>query len=280
VKRSTLAVFFEYASRAAAGLVLAAPFTAAVAATGIGAFPEGDRLLFEPGGLLLVEAARASWTLFAPLVTSSLVTLALASVALSLPQALLWTAVAEDTPSPFPVWLGRAGTRLPSFLALVGLGFLGQVLVCTLGLAATGFLRRTVPDPIHADLWALGSVAVAGLVALTLGVLRDVSSAAVACGAPDARAGLRAAVEVVFRGPGAAFARWVKPAVLALTLVVVAAAAVGVLDVSRPGALRLTVVFAVHQAVLLALGFCRAAWFAAAVRFVRPQVEAASMARR
>jgi hypothetical protein len=280
LKRTTLAALFEFSCRAAAGLVLAAPITAAVAATGIGAFPEGDRLLFEPGGLLLVEAARSSLNLVAPLTSSTIAVVAIASVALSLPQALLWTAAAEVTPEPFMTFVGRAGTRVPSLLALLGLGLLSQVLAGTLGLTVAGFLRNGMANPIDGDLWALGVVSLTCLAVLALGIVRDVASAAVACGADNARQALRFGAATILCAPGTTCRRWLGPAALGLALVGAVAAASGVLDVARPGTPRLVAVLVLHQGVLVALSFCRAAWFVAAVRLVRPQLDPASAAVR
>lgn len=280
MKRTTAAALFEFSCRAAAGLVLAAPVTAAVAAAGIGAFPEGDRLLFEPGGLFLVEAARSSLSLVAPLSSSTLAVVTIASLVLSVPRALLWTAAAEETRGPFATFVGHAGARLPSFVALLGLGFLSQVLVGALGLTLAGFMRGGMANPIDADGWALGVVAVTFVAALALGIVRDVASAAVACGASSTGRALRLGAITILRAPGTTCLRWLGPAALGLALVGAAAALAGVLDVSRPGTPRLLAVLALHQAALVALSFCRAGWFVAAVRLVRPQLEAASATLR
>jgi hypothetical protein len=254
--------------------------TAAISATGIGAFPEGDRLLFEPGGLLLVEAARQTLSLLGPLAASSLSTAALLGLALTLPRALLWSAVAAETPDRFATLLGHAATRIPSLLALTGLGFLAQVLAYSLGLSAAGLMRSSLSGPERGDLFAFAVLALAGALVLALGVLRDVASAAVACGVPTARAAVRIGFDAVRRAPGSVFVGWLGPAALGLTLVVIAAAGAGILDVARAGGFRVFAVALLHQSVLLALSFCRATWFGAAVRCVRPQLDATSAARR
>jgi hypothetical protein len=280
VKHLTLAVLFECACRAAAGVVLAAPVTAVIAATGVGAFPEGDRLLFEPGGLLLVEIARLASPALSSLASSSLVTLVVLGSALTLPRALLWSASTEASTEPLGALFGRTIALVPSLLTLTGLGFLGQVLVCMLGLSAAGILRGASANPSGADLWALGAVLCAGFFALALGILRDLSSAAAACGAPNAQAALRVGLACVLRAPGAALARWLGPAAIGLALTALVAAAVGMLDVSRTGSLRLPAVAVLHQAVVVCLSCCRAAWFVAATRSVRPQLGAGSVMLR
>src|SRR6185295_15249218 len=74
MKRAAYVVLFDFACRIAAGLILGAPVAAVVSASGVGAFPEGDRLLFAPGGTLLAELVRASFSLLPALATSSLAT--------------------------------------------------------------------------------------------------------------------------------------------------------------------------------------------------------------
>ena len=280
MKRRTLAVWFEFACRSAAGLVLAAPVTAAVAVSGLGAFPEGDRLLFEPGGLLLVEVARASWLWLAPLASASLVTVAVLSVALTLPTALLWTTSADESGDALPALFGRAAAQVPSLLALTGLTFLGQILAICLGFAGAGFFRDALDNPIQGDLWALLPLGAGTIVALAFGLLRDVASAAVACGTPNARAALRVALGALFDAPLTLVARWVVPSLTGVAVAVAVAAAVGVIDVARPGSLRVLLVAVLHQGVVLALSVCRAVWFTAAARAVRPQLGAGSEARR
>ncbi len=272
-------MLFEFACRCAAGLVLAAPFTAAVAASGLGAFAEGDRLLFEPGGLLLVEVARASWLWLTPLANASLVTFAVLSVALTLPASLLWVTSADDTPATAPALFGRAVALVPSLLALAGLALLGQILAICLGVAGAGFFRSALESPVAGDRWALVPLGCAGLVALAFGVLRDVASAAVACGVPNARSGLRAALTALLGAPRALLTRWVAAAVAGLAVVAAVAGGVGIIDVGRPGSLRVVAVAVLHQSVVLALSVFRAGWFTAAARVVRGQLGAGSEAR-
>jgi hypothetical protein len=280
MKRVAPAVLLDFVTRACASLALAAPVTAVVAGSGIGSFPAGDRLLFEPGGMLLVEVVRSSWSLLPPLATSSLVTLGAGYAALVLPQAVLWTAVAEESPEPRAAFLGRTCARVPALFALAGLGFLAQVLALALGLATAGFLRGGASrNAMHADLGALLIAAVGVAVALLVGIVRDVASATLACGVAGSRAALHAALHCSLRAPGALIGRWLGPAVLGIGLVSAAALVVGSLDVGKPEAFRFVLVALVHQLVVLALSICRAVWFTGAVRVARAQLAGGSAAR-
>jgi hypothetical protein len=281
VKRVALAILFDFAARAAGALTLAAPVTAVVAASGIGNFPAGDRLLFERGGLLLTEVARASWSLLPPLAVSSSVAGAFVYAALALPQALVWTALGEEAPAPLPAFLGRACTRVPAYFALAALGFLAQILVLTLGLSAAGMLHGgSSPNAFRADLGALAVLACAGIVALAVGVVRDVAGATLACGVGDSKRALGAGLRVVLSRPLALIGRFAGPSVLGLALVIVAALAAGALDVGRPESSRFVLVAALHQLVALGVTVCRAVWLKSALAVVRPQLAGGSLARR
>jgi hypothetical protein len=267
MKRAKLAILFDFACRAAAGLILGAPAAAVVAASGIGSFPEGDRLLFSPGGTWFLEIVRASFALLPALATSSLATGALLGAGLVVPQAALVTALAEGPPEPLRVFLGRAGARVPALLGLTGLAFLTQVLVGALMLGLAGFTReRLVENAMRADAAALAILAVGLVLVLALGLLRDLGAAALACGAPGTRGAIREGFRCLRQAPGAAFARWLGPHVLGLALVSAGALATAALDVSRPHGARLFAVVLLHQGIILGLCACRAAWLDGAIR--------------
>jgi hypothetical protein len=120
-------------------------------------------------------------------------------------------------------------------------------------------------------------VVAAGLFAIS--VAEDVVRAALvkhdgapllrACGVAR-RAILAAPVRVVTAAAGPLFA--------GAALVVVGAWLTGVIDVSRPGALRVAGVFMVHQAVALALAALRVRWLGSALALVpgRPANDSAT----
>lgn len=270
MKRVKLLILFDFACRAAAGLILGAPVAAVVAASGVGAFPAGDRLLFTPGGTWLLEVLRASFALLPALATSSLATGALLGAALVVPQAGLLTALAASAPEPLRAFLGRAGTRVPALLGLAGLGFLAQALVVALTLGLAGSAReRLLENAIGADVAALTLFALGGVLMLALGLVRDLGSAAIGCGENSARRAIQQGFRCFRGAPGAAFGRWLGPHILGLALVSAAALATGALDVSKPQGARLFGVVLLHQAVILGLCACRAAWLAGAITLLR-----------
>jgi hypothetical protein len=265
-----LALPFDYLARGAAGVLLAGPITAVVTATGIGSFPEGDRLLFQPGGLYLVEALRTSWPLLAPLAAASLGTALLVAIALVLPQAALWTALVKNGDrEPLTAFVGRAVGRVPALLSLQGVTFLAQVLVWGATFGLLGAVHQgawgSAPGP---DLAALAIPALGAALVLLLGVVRDLGAAASVAGRIHGRAALRAGFACLRHAPVQALTRWMGPALLGLSLVGAGGLAAGALDVGRAGSLRFLGVGVLHQLVVAALVGCRAAWFNACLELV------------
>ena len=281
MKYRTLAVGLDFALRGAAGLVLASPVVAAIAATGIPRFPEGDRLLFEPSGLMLAEVGRALWSAAMPLVRTELVTGLLLGMALLVPYSLVLVALKRRVSTSVELW-GEALTRVPPLLALHGLALLTQG-AAILGAATFAFQLR--PSFVGAtsrgaDLVAWGMLLLGGLVVLGVAVLRDLASAACVEETLGSREALGRGVSALLRAPGRVLRGWAAPLGTVVALLAAAAWVTGSVDVSRAGAWRVGVVLFVHQAVLFARSVCRAWWLGSALALVSPQLAAGSMARR
>lgn len=273
MKHRALAVALDFALRGAAGLLLASPVVAAVASTGIARFPEGDRLLFEPGGLMLAEVARSLWSAAVPLIRAELVTGLALGVALIVPYALLLVALSGRASSAAALW-SEVVTRVPSLLALHGLTLLAQG-GALLALGTVAFqLRGALVGATSrgADLVLVGGALLGGLLALGLGALRDLASAACVHGSLSSRAALADGVTALRRLPGRVLYGWAPPLGAGAALVGAGALLTGALDVSRPGAWRVALVLAVHQAVLLGRCLCRAFWLRRALGLVEPWV--------
>jgi len=271
MKQRALAVAVDFALRAAAGLLIASPVVAAVASTGIARFPEGDRLLFEPGGLMLAEVARTLWSALIPLLRAELMTGLVLGMALIVPYSLLLVALSGRARGTAALW-GEAVTRVPSLLALHGLTLLtqGGVVLATATVAVqlrTGFVGATSRG---ADLVFVGVLLLGGLGVLTLTTLRDLASAACVQGSLTSRSALTTGVATLRRAPGRVIRDFAPPLLAGVALVAAGAVLTGSLDVSRPGAWRVVLVLAVHQAALLGRSVCRAFWLGRALRLVEP----------
>ncbi|HEX5099961.1 MAG TPA: hypothetical protein VFV94_10695 [Polyangiaceae bacterium] len=276
MKHRVLAVGLDFALRAGAGLVLASPLVAAVASTGITRFPEGDRLLFEPGGLMLVEVARTLWSAVVPLIQAELVMGLVLALGLVVPYAVLLVALSRREPRTLSDLFGTAMTRVPPLVALQGLTLLAQsAALLALATFAAGLREALVgATSRRADLAFVAVLALGGLVVLGLGALRDLSSAACVEETLGSPAALRRGVAALLRAPGAVLSGFGAALVAASACVGVGALLTGALDVGRPGAFRVALVLVLHLAVLLGRSVCRALWLQRALGLVEPKAAA------
>ncbi len=286
MKHTLIALGLDVALRAGAGLLLASPVVAAVASTGITGFPEGDRLLFEPGGLMLVDVARALLSELMPLVRTELVMGLLLLVALLVPYSVVLVAFSRTRPGSVAELLGRACARVPALLSLKGLTLLTQALTAFLALSVALQVRDALVSGTsrRADLVGLAIALVGGSLMLAFGMVRDLASAAAVSGGAGSRVALLAGLSTLFRNPGRILRIWSLAAIAAVSLVAAGALVTGLLDVSRPGAWCVGSVLLVHQTFALGLVLCRAWWLGHALVLVERlpderQLDASSSAR-
>ena len=149
--RRPLAVTLYFACHAVAALVFALPTTAVVAGTGLGRFPEGDRLLFQPGGVVAAEVVRTLMPALPAQVLSSLSVAALLGMLLLVPHAALLVGLARTEREPLSATWGRAIGHLPPLLALSGFALLAQALVLVATLTFAGALRGAWLGRDHAQ---------------------------------------------------------------------------------------------------------------------------------
>lgn len=280
--RRSLAVTLDFGARLTASVVLAFPFASAVAATNIGHFPEGDRLLFADGGLVLSEVVRLLEPAASPFVRASAMTGLLLAVALLLPHAALLVVLSEERAEPVPRICARACASFPALCALSGAAFLLQVLLWIGAGGVAGAARGALAGRsafVQDAAWLL-AIGLGGLVVLGVGAARDVCRSAAVVQALDSRSAAREGLRRLGERPWRAAAAYAVPAAAGVALVVLAAVLTDWLDVSRAGTTRFALVLLLHQATALGLAFCRAAWLAKAVALVRPQPEPSSSARR
>ncbi|HVR20118.1 MAG TPA: hypothetical protein VMS65_10490 [Polyangiaceae bacterium] len=268
--RRPLAVSLYFACHAVAALVLALPTTAIVAGTGLGRFPEGDRLLFQPGGAIAAEVVRTLMPALPAHFLSSFSVAALLGMLLLVPHAALLVGLARTEREPLSATWGRALGHLPPLLALSGIALLAQATVLAGTLTCAGALRGAWLGPTtrSADLVYFGTVLVGSLLALALGVVRDLGRAAIVRAELDSKSALFSGLRAFARAPGRVLAGWIVPALAGAALIALAAALTTLLDVSRPGTWRLGLVALVHQSVAYALCWCRAYWLRASLGLV------------
>jgi hypothetical protein len=259
-----LGVSVYFACHALASLLLALPTTAVIAGTGLGRFPEGDRLLFAPGGMIAAEVARALVPEIPAHGVSSLTALVLLGVLLLVPHAALLVGLARTERESLATTWGRALGHLPPLVALSGLALLAQAILLFGTLACAAGLRGALIGSTtrSADLAYLGALVIGALMLVVVGLVRDLGRAALVREGLDAKTALFSGLYAFARAPGRAFAGWVVPAVAGIALIALAAALTTLLDVSRAGTWRIALVLLLHQLVAFALAWCRAYWLA------------------
>jgi hypothetical protein len=252
-----LALVSHFVSRSVLGWVVSFPLIATVAALGTGALEHGDRALFAPSGLHLLDLLLHGASSFLAAGYSAFLLLLLASLLHTLPTALLFAALAHPD-GDYRSALRRAAGKLPRFLGL------GALELALLGFGAgVAWFAWAALRPSQAEWRTFFDVAAGGLALALL--------AATTIGADLARVASMKADASFFDALQQAFA-WLKQRGLELAggyvlasgvgalAVALAARGVGLCQVERAGALRVLGALVLHQAALGLLTLIQAAW--------------------
>ncbi|HEY3493437.1 MAG TPA: hypothetical protein VGK73_02075 [Polyangiaceae bacterium] len=259
-----LAVCLDYAARAAASLLFALPVVALVAGTGVGRFPEGDRLLFEPGALVASEVVHKLVPALGTALSTSFVAFVVLAALLVVPHAAVLSALAETGRLEAKTLWGRALSSVPALLLLTGVALLAQVLLLALSSGIASFARGALASsPRLADGVFLAVIGGGALLALGVGVARDVARASAVQRGSDGRSAL-VAIPALLRGRAPLLLQvFATRAAAGCVLLVATAFACGLVDVGRPGNHRLALVAFLHQAAALGVAALRVSWFRA-----------------
>jgi hypothetical protein len=259
-----------WAFRVAAGAAVAYPAVRALGTLGPSTSPDGDRILFAPGGLHLVEAIRLGGKAIGASVESASVVAVLLSMVALLPLAVALGALIEPA-AGLPGLIGRALARLPVLLVLGGATVLVQALVSlgtSLVVSDLSDALGSLTSELRADLWLTGVVAAGWALVLTVGIVQDLGRAAImrhGCGLGSA---LTTAIEVLAGRPLSVLRGWGGPAAGAGLVIATAAWGTGAIDVSRAGGGRVAAVLLLHQIATLTLAALRVRWLGTALGLV------------
>lgn len=250
------------------GLAWSAPVASTVAAV-TGAYPRGDAEVFDPGGLLLLEAARralpsagairASWILTAILGSFfGFVALAFAIAQLGVPG--------RSRPS----WaLARAVRSLPTLGLVALVALLADVGATVLLFAGGGAIARGAwPTPPPRDVARFAILILVVLALLFVGVLHDLARVAAVMGPSRTYVSLRTSMRVLWRSPGRVLGAYAWRSALGAAALVAAIYAGSRLGARTSGAVLASAF--VHQLGLVAAGWMRLSWLSSAARRVRP----------
>lgn len=258
------------------GLAWASPIAAVLART-TGEYPRGDAELFDPGGVMLLEALRRMVPAFAAI---RIAWLLVAVVAVPLGFVVLGFAIAQlAIPGKArPLWaLTRAVRAFPTLVLVAVVSLLADVvLVLLLTLAGGAIARAAWPEAPSRDVARLALFGLVALAVTAVAGLHDLASVAAVTGPSRMYLSLRASLHVAWRTPGRA--AWAYAWRLGAGVVVLALAAAAGMAIGERTAGAILASALVHQVGLAAAGWLRLSWLSACGRLVRPVVIA--LARR
>jgi hypothetical protein len=271
-RRHPWAVVALWAWEAALALLVAVPVANLVADT-VGNGPAGDRTLWEPGGLVLLEALQRHAPALDAVTAMAAGVLLLAAVAGLVPAASTLTVLAYATREgrpPGAVPTLTEGARLfPPMALLFAFATVTQALVLGFGAAAGSVLEAWT----HDSLGEARAQQVQGLVLLlalaavsVVGVAHDLARAALVRFKVGGGRALMLGVRTLRLFPVPLWWSWAWRAASSMAPVFVAAWVTTRLG-GRPGR-ALFVVFALHQLVVAARVALRTSWMARSLRAV------------
>ncbi len=255
-----LTVLLAAALRSALGWVVAFPIVAALSAVGVGSLQGGDRALFAPSGVLLVETLRLAEIPLRAAAQTSLLSWALCALVQALPTALVFAAFSRPPTGPGAPFR-RALALTPRFIVLGAL----DCGLCALTFVL-GFLLWPAATSASGDAQYALAVLVIGwalLLSAAISVFGDLARLA----SVEPEKTLRQAIDEAalgFRRRGLHLAaRYVLASSAGALCVAAAARGTELCRVEAAGELRVLVVFALHQAVLIALTGIQGVWVCA-----------------
>jgi hypothetical protein len=262
----------SYIALLVSSILVCLPTLAVLRDLGIGRLPGGDRTLFEPGALLLLEAVRIGRTQLAGSLESSALSAVLASLCTLPVVAAVMVRLAGPERTAWRLWLGGAVRPLPAFLMLGGVTMLCRAGVSILlGFSAVRYhdVMLAAFGAKPADLTLIATVLVGMLLLATLGALQDLARAVAVTHRVDGYSALQQGLLLARQRT----LRWILPWSVAaagtLAAMLIVAAAAAVFDLSSAGAGTPAVWFLVCQAAVVVALASRIWWFDRALRLAR-----------
>lgn len=261
VARSRWFVGIWLGYRLLSGWLVALPVASLLGAV-LAGYPEGDAVLFEPGGELLVETVRSHGAALRAALGTSLRLAALCSLLGLWPLGMLL----ESWRSPrlrFSLIAARALARWPALAAISGVALLGQALVIAAGATLMPVARALGASlgELGADLVGLVPLAVGGLAAGCLAIALDLGRIGLVRGARGLPS-VRRALEAAASAPRGFVLAYAMAKAVTLTAMAAAAATAAAAGVHQPDGWRVAVVATAHLAVVTVDVLGRAAWLA------------------
>jgi hypothetical protein len=260
-----------YVYRLVASALVAYPVTKTLTAFGATMHADGDRSLFESGGFRLLESLRLGGPSLAAAAESGMLVGGFLAVLGLLPLAGCLTILEEPSRGSGDV-AKHAVEHFPTFLKLGAATIFAQGIICAVAAAVAPTLSGfagVIRNERTRDLVVVLALLPAGAAVLALGIWQDFARAAAVRGAARTIDAVRGGWAALVRRPAAALRAYAVTAAFAGAAVGVSTTAVSLVDVSRPGALRVIATVALHQAALLAIAALRVLWLSIALSRIR-----------
>lgn len=260
-----------YGYRLFASLVLSIPIAVTVQSV-LGDHPRGDLLLFDDGGLHLLELLRMGRHVLG----GAAVLVALGVVATSIlglvPLAGVLVAMGSRGRWPVGALLARSARPFGSLVLLYGIALFCQVVLAGFfGFLALMVVRGLTDMGPTRDVVMLASGLVPVFIVIALGLVHDLTRVQIVCRHHGLIQALRRALRATVRRPGALLAAWSTRALAALAALFCGMMIARLLGVDESGSFVMGA--AVHQVVLLFAVAARVSWLAAAMRLSEDDAE-------
>ncbi len=270
-------LLFVWVAQLLSAVLVASPVVGAIAGTGVAAHPRGDAVLFEPGGVLLIETLRVGMRALTGALGATAIDFALVFLVGLVPLVALLVALESSERLSIGPWLGGAISHFPAFVLIGGASLLARaILLVLLGfvLGALGDALSPSFDARRADLVLLSAAGLSAALLAGVGICADLARAAAVRERIGALRALRAGLRSLFARPGAAALGWLIPAVWSVFVLAAAALLVGTLHVELAGSWRVALVLVIHQLAVFVLLALRALWLSQALELVGSSAQA------
>jgi hypothetical protein len=256
------AIALQWLARAGLGWVVVVPVLEIVSASGVTALEAGERALFEPGGLWLTELLSSEHRALLAGGEAWLMLSAIALGLLTIPSALVFTAVAAPDMPIVPaarraVWLAPRFVVIGLAQALAGALCVAPALLSASAVsnASPAWSNEPLQDSLGLAVSAIGFAFAAGLA-----VVADLTRSALARGCARSFAALRRSLRALPAHGAQLFGGYVLACGLGALTVALAGRATELCRVEQPGALRVLAVLLIHASALLALVVIEVGW--------------------
>ena len=245
--------------RALLGWLLALPFIAAVADSGVGRMLEGDRALFEPGGLFLAELGRSSGSVVSATLSTTWPYFVAAFALRTIPQGALFQQALTPSSSVRNAF-EAARARLMSLVTLAAAELVAKLVVVVLVLLVERSATQGAAGELVRRLALVPCTALLGVGLFGLSIFADVRRGLLFADPDLSGAALGPTWDHLRSHAPPLLGGYLLRTGMSVLALAVAARLVEWIDVGRAGGWRVLSVLCVHQVALVLITWLDAQW--------------------